>query len=145
MYRYTYGGGSYGIITGYTPCNVTTEVTILINGYSVIIPAGDATLVANAIASANITNVTASSSEDNILTIQVTNTEIAQINEKLVISVVDTATLSELGFELYTQTQTILCPHAIGTTQFGRTIKFNEYDLRYPLEKYKPPKYPERG
>ena len=125
VYRYTYGGGSYGIITGYTPCNVTAEVTILVNGYSVIIPAGDAISVANAIASANITNVTASASIDNILTIQVISIDLAYINAKLTVSVLDKEILNQLGIKIYTQTQLINDPHSQGRTEFGHTIKFN--------------------
>jgi opacity protein-like surface antigen len=69
VYRYTDGGGKYGIITGLLDCQVTTPTTILLNGYAAAIPAGNASVVANAIASANITNVTATA-----------------INNKLVIS-----------------------------------------------------------
>ena len=125
VYRYTNGGSSYGIVTGYTECNVTSPVTILINGYAVSIPAGNASVVANAIVSANITNVTASASVDNILTIQVINVDLAYINSKLTVSVLDAAILDELGIQLYTQTQLINDPHSQGRTQFGSTIKFN--------------------
>jgi hypothetical protein len=125
VYRYTYGGGSYGIITGYAECNLTEQVTILINGYSVTIPAGNATIAANSIASANITNVTASASVDNILTIQVISIDLAYINAKLTVSVLDKDVLDQLGIKLYTQTQLINDPHSQGRTQFGSTIKFN--------------------
>ena len=125
VYRYTYGGGSYGLITGYTTCNVTDTTTILINGYVVTIPAGDATVAANAIASANITNVTASASQDNILTIQVISIDLAYINAKLTVSVLDKDILDQLGIKLYTQTQLINDPHSQGRTQFGYNIKFN--------------------
>ena len=125
VYRYTYGGGSYGLITGYTECNLTTQATILINGYSVTIPAGNATTVANAIASANITNVTASASIDNILTIQVISVDLAYINAKLTVSVLDKEILNQLGIKIYTQTQLINDPHSQGRTEFGHTIKFN--------------------
>ena len=124
VYRYTYGGGSYGIITGYTECNVTADVTILINGYAVTIPAGNASTTADAIASANITNVTASSI-DNILTIQVISIDLAYINAKLTVSVLDKDILDQLGIKIYTQTQLINDPHSQGRTEFGHTIKFN--------------------
>jgi hypothetical protein len=126
VYRYTYGGGSYGIITGYIPCNITAPVTILINGYAVALPAGDATIVANTIISANITNVTASSSEDNILTIQVISIDLSYINAKLTVSVLDKEILDQLGIQIYTQTQLINDPHSQGRTEFGHVIKFNE-------------------
>ena len=125
VYRYTNSGGSYGTITGYTECNVTAPVTILINGYAVNIPAGDASVVSNAINSANITNVTSSASADNILTIQVISVQLAFVNSKLSITVLDADTLDELGIKVFTQTQIINDPHSQGRTQFGSTIKFN--------------------
>jgi hypothetical protein len=124
VYRYTYGGSSYGIVTGTTECNVTASTTILVNGYAVTIPAGNATSVANAIVSANITNITASAS-NNILTIQVISVDLAFINAKLTVSVLDADVLDQLGIQLYTQTQLINDPHSQGRTQFGSTIKFN--------------------
>ena len=124
VYRYTYGGSSYGIVTGTTECNVTAATTILVNGYAVNIPAGNATAAANAITSANITNVTASAS-NNILTIQVISVDLAFINAKLTVSVLDADVLDQLGIQLYTQTQLINDPHSQGRTQFGSTIKFN--------------------
>ena len=125
IYRYTYSGGSYGIITGYSPCNITARVTILINGYAVSIPAGNATTTADAINSAKITNITASASTDNILTIQVISIDLAYINAKLTLSVLDSNILDELGIKIYTQTQLINDPHSQGRTEFGHTIKFN--------------------
>jgi hypothetical protein len=124
VYRYTNGGGSYGLVVGTTVCNVTSPVTILVNGYSVNIPAGNASVVANAIASANITNVTASA-VNNILTIQVISVDLAFINSKLTVSVLDADVLDQLGIQVYTQTQLINDPHSQGRTQFGSTIKFN--------------------
>ena len=174
VYRYTYGGGSYGIITGTTECNVLSQVTILINGYAVTIPVGSAPTVANAIASANITNVTASvetvtagnfivgntyiilsagttnfvqigatsntvgtvfvaagagigtgTAYANFLTIQVISVDLAYINAKLTVSVLDKEILDQLGIQIYTQTQLINDPHSQGRTEFGHTIKFN--------------------
>lgn len=127
VYRWTNGGGKFGIITGTSEVAVTAPRNLLINGYLVTIPVGDANAAAIAINSQAITNIVASA-ENNILTIQVADTNIAQINEKLLLSAVDTATFTELGIELFTQTQTIVCPHPVGPTQFGREIKFNEYD-----------------
>lgn len=132
VYRWTNGGGKFGVITGTQEVAVTTTRNLLLNGYLVTLaPAIGGTLsasdVSQLINAAGITNILASAS-DNILTIQVTNTDIAVINEKLLISAVDSNTLTELGLELFTQTQTILCPHLVGPTQFGKTIKFNEYD-----------------
>jgi hypothetical protein len=175
VYRYTNGGSSYGIIIGTVECNVTSATTILINGYPVTIPAGNAPAVANVITSANITNVTATAgiitagnfiegntytiislgntdftqigapsntlglsfiatgvglgtgtAYDNFLTIQVVNANLAYVNSKLTLSVLDADVLAELGIELYTQTQLINSPHTAGRTQFGSAIKFNE-------------------
>ena len=50
------------------------------------------------------------------------------INEKLLLQAVDTATLSDLGLVLYTETQNITAPHNDSRTLFGNTIKFNEKD-----------------
>ena len=57
VYRYTSGGGKYGMIIGTTDCNITTTRKILINGYLVVLSAGDATTSSSAINQANITNV----------------------------------------------------------------------------------------
>ncbi len=128
VYRYTNGGAKFGLVTGVNECTVTTIRPLLINGYLVYIPVGNATTAANAINANKITNIQAAASADNKLIIQVINTELTQVNQKLVITAVDTSTLTELGFEIYTNTQTINSPHEFGPTQFGSTIKFNEYD-----------------
>jgi hypothetical protein len=59
VYRYTNGGGKYGMIIGTTVTNITTTRNILVNGYMVVLIAGNATVVANAINQANITNIQA--------------------------------------------------------------------------------------
>lgn len=125
VYRFTNSGGKFGTVIGTTECNVTAPRTLLINGYMVTIPVGDASTAANAINSVRITNVTASALDGKLI-IQVINSALAQSNEELVLSVVDTTTLSELGISVYSQTQTITCPHLSGSTQFGTTVKFND-------------------
>jgi len=125
IYRYTDGGGSYGIITGTIDCQVTTPTTILLNGYAVAIPAGNASVVAGAIAGANITNVTATAI-DNKLVISLINIELATINDKLDIVTLSGNTLYELGISKYTLTQVITDPHPASRTQFGTVIKFND-------------------
>jgi len=125
IYRYTDGGGKYGIITGLIDCQVTTATTILLNGYSVNIPIGNATVVANAIASANITNVTATAI-NNKLVISTISNELAYINDKLNIVTLSGNDMYQLGISKYQLTQTINDPHSQGRTQFGTTIKFNE-------------------
>jgi hypothetical protein len=125
IYRYTDGGGSYGIITGTIDCQVTTPTTILLNGYAVSIPVGDASVVAAAIEAANITNITASSI-DNKLVISLINMDIATVNDKLDIGALSGNVLYELGISKYTLTQVITDPHPAGRTQFGTVIKFND-------------------
>ena len=88
----------------------------------------EATVVASAINSANITNIQAAATVDNKLMIQVINNDLTQVNQELVITAVDTTTLGELGIEVYTNTQIITCPHIFGATQFGSVVKFNEQD-----------------
>jgi hypothetical protein len=125
IYRYTDGGGSYGIITGTIDCQVTTLTTILLNGYAVAIPIGNASVVAAAIEASNITNITATSI-DNKLVISLINIELAMINDKLDIVTLSGNTLYELGISKYTLTQVITDPHPAGRTQFGTVIKFND-------------------
>jgi hypothetical protein len=112
IYRYTDGGGSYGIITGTIDCQVTTPTTILLNGYAVAIPAGNASVVATAIAGANITNVTATAI-DNKLVISLINIELATINDKLDIVVLSANALYQLGISKYTLT------HSLTTSSIG--------------------------
>ena len=128
VYRYTNGGAKYGIVIGTNQCNVTTNRQLLINGYLVFLSAGNATAIANTINNTQITNVEASATADNKLVIQVINSDLTVVNEKLVITAFDNNTLSELGLQVYTKTQVIKAPHEQGPTQFGSTIKFNEFD-----------------
>lgn len=127
VYRYTYGSARFGNITSKTDVNVTSPRVLLLNGYAVTIPVGNATVAANAVNNANITNIQASAT-DNRLTISLIKSNIAVANQELCISSTQTVALAELGFELYTRTQTILCPHTNGSTQFGTTVKYNEHN-----------------
>jgi len=130
VYRYTNGGGKYGLIIGTSTVNVTAQRKIYLNGFEVTIPSGsNASGVANAINSLQLPNIQASTS-NNMLMIGIIDSNLAVPNEKLLLSVFDnaTTTLSELGLSIYTETQVILCPHADGATQFGSAIKFNESD-----------------
>jgi hypothetical protein len=126
VYRYTEPGASYGMYIGAENCNVAAPRTILINGFLIFIPAGNATVVANAINSSNITNVAATAINGKLVILLVDNS-LAPINEKLCLSITDTTTLSELGITVFDMTQEIVCPHNIGPTQFGTVVKFNEY------------------
>ena len=127
VYRYTNGGGKYGIIIGTTDTNITTTRTILINGYMVTLTAGNATVVANAINQSNITNVQATA-VDGKLIISLLDNALASPNDKLNVTVLANATWAELGIITYTQTQTINDPHGQGTTAFGNVVKFNEFN-----------------
>ena len=126
VYRYTNGGGKYGMIIGTSDCAITTARTILINGYMVVLTAGNATTSANTINTAKITNVQAAA-QDNKLIISLIDTALASVNDKLNVTVLDDVTWAELGFNTYTQTQVINDPHVQSTTQFGSVIKFNEF------------------
>lgn len=123
--RYTNGGEKYGIIIGTQNCNITTPRTILLNGYSVTLPIGNATVASNAINAANITNII-STAIDGKLVIQLVDIAIGVPSNKLSLTVLNSATLAEMGVTLYTQTQKILCPRNGESTQFGTVIKFNE-------------------
>ena len=126
VYRYTNAGSKYGMIIGTSNCLTTTSRVILINGFAVTITAGNATNAANIINAANITNVQATSSNGKLI-ISLISTSLATPNNKLSLSVVNSATYAELGINVYTQTQTINCPHLQGSTQFGTAVKFNEF------------------
>jgi len=126
VYRYTNGGGKYGMIIGTNDCAITTNRTILINGYMVVLGAGNATSAAASINSAKITNIQAVA-QDGKLIIGLIDNALAQVNDKLNVTALNSATWAELGFNTYTQTQAITDPHVQNTTQFGNVIKFNEF------------------
>lgn len=127
VYRYTNGGEKYGMVIGTNDCAITTNRTILINGYMVVLPAGNATTAANAINTAKITNVQAVA-QNGKLVIGLIDYTLATVNNKLNVTALNNSTWAELGFDAYTQTQVITDPHTQSTTQFGNTVKFNEFD-----------------
>ena len=126
VYRFTNGGGKYGMIIGTEDCTIVSPITILLNGYMVVLPAGNATLAATVINNAHITNVVAAAT-DNKLVLQIIDNALAIPNEKLILSVLYQTSLTQLGMTLYTQTQVINDPHEGGRTQFGTVVKFNEF------------------
>jgi hypothetical protein len=128
VYRFTNGGARFGIVVGDSACNLTTTSNILINGYQVTLTAGNATAIANQIVNSRVPNVTASATTDNKLIIQVVDPNLAEINNKLMVTAFDSDTLDELGIIIYSPTQVIPCPHKEGPTEFGKTIKFNQFD-----------------
>ncbi len=127
VFRYTCGGARFGTVIGVEEVDVTTTRQILINGFLVTIPAGNATVAATAINTANVPNVIASAQEDRLV-ITLANQNLANINQELLVSTNNPVTLTELGLKLYTQTQIISCPHPVGASQFGTTVKFNEFN-----------------
>lgn len=128
VYRYTNGGARFGIVVGESECNLTSTRNILINGYLVTLTAGNAQAVANLIANARVPNVTAAATSDNKLIIQIVDINLAEINNKLEVTAFDNTALTELGINIYSPTQVINCPHKEGPTEFGKTIKFNQFD-----------------
>lgn len=127
VYRYTNGGAEYGVIIAQNECNLLASRQILLNGFLVNLPAGDAETAAEAINTSRIPNIEASVTSDNTLMIQLINRALAQVNNRLVISTFNPSTLAELGVSIYTNTQLLTCPHTNGPTQFGHVIKFNDY------------------
>jgi hypothetical protein len=129
VYKYSNGGAKYGVVIGSGGCNVTAQSTILINGFAVTIPTGNATVVANAINNSGIINVQAASTSDNNIIIQCINNALAQVNQNLVIAATNTSgILSEIGITPYTETQILQCPYTNGPTQFGYTIKVDQFN-----------------
>ena len=128
VYRFTNGGARFGIVIGTNPCFLSTTRSILINGYQVTLAAGTAAAVANQIVNSRVPNITASATTDNKLIIQVVDPNLAEINNKLMVTAFDTDTLDELGIVIYSPTQVIPCPHKEGPTEFGKAIKFNQFD-----------------
>jgi len=125
-YRYTNVGAKYGVIIGTSVCNLLSSQYLFINGYLLFLTAGDATSIANQINSSKITNVQASVTTDGMLVIQVIDSEIAQPNNQLSISVVNEDVLDQLGLDVFVNTQVLVSPYAVGPTEFGTAIKFNE-------------------
>lgn len=126
VFRYTNSGSKYGYISGKNDCYVTNSTSILINGYLVNIPAGNAETIAYTINQARLPNIV-SFAENNRLTIQLVDVSLAPVNSKLILSVLDSRILGQLGIELYSLTQFITDPHSNGPTQFGYRIKFNQF------------------
>ena len=125
VHRYTNGGERYGSIIGTTACNITTPRTVLLNGYTVVLPVGNATTVAASINSSRVTNIQANAVNGNLV-ISLINVDLGIAGNKLTLTVLDTATLGEMGVTLYKQTQKVSCPHVQGRTQFGTVVKFDK-------------------
>lgn len=128
IYRYTNAGKKFGIITGTSAYDLSSQKTILINGYVVILPSTGLAAAVNAINLANIPNVTASYTVDNKLVIQLINQNLNLTSDKLNITVFAEEDLASLGFTYYVKTQEIHDVNPQNATQFGHSIKFNEFN-----------------
>ena len=137
VYRFTHEGKKYGTITSLIgadsiPGDQTSYV--LLNGYRVQIPAGDAYVAANAINNTNIPNIIAyvydTPNGDNLLRVRLLKKELGAENNKLDIIAFTapgaTTKLYELGMSPYIKTQVIREPHAQDGSYFGEFVKFNE-------------------
>jgi hypothetical protein len=125
VYRFTDAGKSYGSITSTDLTDVVSAFDMLINGYAVHIPIGDAVDVAEAITLANIPNITASAADD-LLTIALTDTNMGRVNNYINLSVLSESNLGQLGFRLYVNTQVIRDLRLETQGSFGYKVKFNE-------------------
>ena len=125
--RFTNEGKRFGTLTGITPANVLSEITILLNGHSVRV-LGLANDIAKQINDANIPNVFATSTLDGKLNIGLRDKSLAPINDLLNLGLLTYADSTKLGIELYTRTQLITDVHSENRTEFGSVVKFNEYN-----------------
>ena len=126
VYRFTNFGANYGVVIGTNNCQLYGTRYLLINGYLVILNAGNAISVAQQINATQIPNIMAAATANNTIIIQLINSTLAQPKQELMIAAYDGTTLNELGIKLYNNTQIIKCPRTTGATRFGSTIKLNE-------------------
>jgi len=126
VYRYTNEGKSYGIIKGTSTYNLSTQKTILLNGYSVILPNTGITDAITTINNSNIPNIMASKTDDNKLIIQLINQNLNLSSDKLNLAVFDSADLTSLGITIYQKTQFLQDYKPQNSTLFGQQVKFNE-------------------
>lgn len=126
LYRFTDGGKLYGKIVGTSIANVTTPTEILINGYEITV-SGDASAIALKINNQNINNVYATA-DNGILTVGLRDISLNPVGNRLTVSVLNKATLLELGFEPYANTQKIEELYDDSRSQFGSNIRYNEHN-----------------
>ena len=125
VYSFVNGGAKYGTIIGTSACNITTNRTILLNGYSLTLTPGNARSVATQINSNNLINIQAMATSDNKLVIELIDKSLSPANEMLSLTVFGDSVLTELGINLFTKTQVITTPHEVGRTAFGTNVKIN--------------------
>ena len=129
VYRYTNEGKRFGRVTAFIAANNVLGATyLLINGYSVPIPNGDAYDIADAINIATITNVFAYVTEDNRLVIRLRDMNLFPDNNKISLQVFNGTYYYLMGIAPYTKTQVIRNPHQQNSTGFGHLVKFNEFN-----------------
>lgn len=128
VYRFTNAGAKFGIIEATQSVDIMSDIVLLINGYAVNIAAGSSTAeVAAIINQYRIPNIQATVVND-ILVLQVIDRSIADINNKLSLTAMNSGVFESLGISVYNQTQIISCPHPDGQTQFGKAVKMNRRD-----------------
>jgi hypothetical protein len=131
VYRFINEGKKYGVITGILPVTLAEPADILINHFRVSVPAGNAKAVADAINLVALDNIVAEATDDTDdgkLIVRLRNPDLGPINNKLTLTVFDGNVLYYLGISEYTKTQVISSPHVEKGSQFGYSVKFNEYN-----------------
>ena len=127
IYRFTNEAKKYGMIIGTSAVSLASPVNILINGYEVTLPI-DINGMITTINNANLPNIQAIKTSDNKLIISLIDAALSPANDKLNITVFDSAVWDYLGFKLYTKTQIMHDLNQQNATQFGYELKFNEYN-----------------
>lgn len=126
VYRYTNAGKNFGMVTGTNPCSALgSTVSLLINGFHVDVTGSPANIVST-INAANITNITATLSVDNVITISLVNQNLGIAGNNLTVVGFSAGDLQLLGINPVILTQTIYDPHQETATRYGYTVKFNE-------------------
>ena len=125
VYRFTNEAQKYGMIKGTSTVTLASPAVILINGYAVTLPVGIDNIIST-INNAILPNIQASKTTDNKLIISLIDATLSPSNDKLNITVFDSAVYGYLGFTLYTKTQVLHDINQQNATQFGYELKFNE-------------------
>jgi hypothetical protein len=134
VYRFTNEGKRFGVINATDTSSIVlpSAKSIFINGFAATVTTGNASTIAEFIRYANIPNVTAES-VDGRLVISLVDANLNPNNDKLDLVVVNGAGVginyyTSLNITPYTRTQVITDPHVQSRSQFGYTVKFNEFN-----------------
>ena len=127
VYRFTNYGKRYGIIKGNSTYTLNAQTNILINNYAVTLPGTGLANDVDAINDAVVPNVQASYADGKI-SISLIDFTLDPTTDKLNLTVFNSSVLTSLGITTYNYTQLIHDPNTQNATQFGNSIKFNEYD-----------------